>query len=81
MEANDFPALHEYEITYPEHFQVESSDGLKFNAYMIKPPDFDATKKYPVLVYDSLSLFLTIYDIYITVIKLISSNLHFLITI
>ena len=27
-------------------------DGVKLNAYIIKPNDFDSTKKYPVLFYN-----------------------------
>lgn len=30
---------------------VETSDGVKLNAWMIKPANFDSTKKYPVLFY------------------------------
>lgn len=52
LEENDFPALHEYTLTYPEHFTLETSEGLKFNSYIIKPPNFDPAKKYPVLVYN-----------------------------
>ncbi len=34
-----------------EFFQVPVSNGVKLDAWMIKPPDFDPGKKYPVLVY------------------------------
>ena len=34
-----------------EFFQVPVSNGVKLDAWMIKPPDFDPDKKYPVLVY------------------------------
>ena len=34
-----------------EFFQVPVSNGVKLDGWMIKPPDFDAKKKYPVLVY------------------------------
>ncbi len=30
---------------------IETSDGVKLNAWMIKPANFDSTKKYPVLFY------------------------------
>ncbi|CUS80437.1 dipeptidyl-peptidase-4 [Candidatus Kryptonium thompsonii] len=30
---------------------VETSDGVKLNAWMIKPANFDSTRKYPVLFY------------------------------
>lgn len=32
-----------------EFFQVDIGDGVELDAYMIKPHDFDPTKKYPVL--------------------------------
>ncbi|HEV8264012.1 MAG TPA: S9 family peptidase [Gemmatimonadales bacterium] len=31
-----------------EFTQVDIGDGIKLNAYLIKPPDFDATRRYPV---------------------------------
>jgi dipeptidyl-peptidase-4 len=31
-----------------EFFQVDIGDGVRLNAYMVKPPDFDATRRYPV---------------------------------
>ena len=34
-----------------EFFEVPVANGVKLNGYMIKPPDFDPKKKYPVLVY------------------------------
>ncbi|MEP6990713.1 MAG: S9 family peptidase [bacterium] len=34
-----------------EFFQVTIPDGATLDGWMIKPRDFDATKKYPVLVY------------------------------
>jgi dipeptidyl-peptidase-4 len=35
----------------PEFFQVPMPDGTKLNAFRILPPDFDSTRKYPVLMY------------------------------
>lgn len=32
-----------------EFFTVKTEDGIEMDGYMIKPPDFDPTKKYPVL--------------------------------
>lgn len=32
-----------------EFFRVDIGDGLQLDGWMIKPPDFDATKRYPVL--------------------------------
>jgi len=34
-----------------EFFQVPVGNGVKLDGWMIKPPDFDPNKKYPVLVY------------------------------
>jgi dipeptidyl-peptidase-4 len=31
-----------------EFFQVDIGDGVRLNAYVMKPPDFDATRRYPV---------------------------------
>lgn len=32
-----------------EFFQVDIGDGVKLDAWMIKPPGFDSTRKYPIL--------------------------------
>lgn len=34
-----------------EFFQVTTADDITMEGFMIKPPDFDAAKKYPVLFY------------------------------
>lgn len=34
-----------------EFFQVPVGNGVKLDGWMIKPPDFDPARKYPVLVY------------------------------
>jgi dipeptidyl-peptidase-4 len=34
-----------------EFFRVPVADGVKLDAWCIKPPDFDAAKKYPLLIY------------------------------
>jgi dipeptidyl-peptidase 4 len=44
-------ALDEMHLSPVEFLQVKSHDGVELNAMMIKPPDFDPAKKYPVLVY------------------------------
>ena len=52
LEENKIPALAEYNIVYPEFFNIKTSDnGTELNCYMMKPADFDPSKKYPVLVY------------------------------
>lgn len=35
----------------PEFFHVDIGEGVTLDGWMIKPPDFDATKRYPVLIY------------------------------
>lgn len=42
--------LAELSISKKEFFQFETSYGEKLNAWMIKPANFNPTKKYPVLV-------------------------------
>jgi len=42
--------LTEYNISPKEFFTVKTENG-EFNAWMIKPVDFDANKKYPLLMY------------------------------
>jgi len=34
-----------------EFFRVDIGDGVQLDGWMIKPPDFDASKRYPVLFY------------------------------
>ncbi|MGD9488215.1 MAG: S9 family peptidase [Calditrichaceae bacterium] len=51
IEENNIEALNEYELSYPEFFMFRTEDGEMLNAMMIKPVDFDAKKKYPVLIY------------------------------
>ena len=34
-----------------EFFTLQTSDGTSLNGWMIKPPDFDPTRRYPVLMY------------------------------
>lgn len=42
--------LEEYAYSPKEFFTIEGTDA-SFNAYMIKPIDFDSTEQYPVLMY------------------------------
>jgi dipeptidyl-peptidase-4 len=34
-----------------EYFKVRTSDGMLLNASMIKPAGFDASQKYPVMIF------------------------------
>ncbi len=40
-----------FDIQYPETFTVPADDGFRLPARILKPRDFDPTKKYPVVVY------------------------------
>lgn len=39
------------EMTPPEFFKCTTSENIELNGWMIKPPDFDSTKSYPVLMF------------------------------
>ena len=41
----------DYNFSKREFFQFSTSEGVELNGWMIKPPDFDPDKKYPVLMY------------------------------
>lgn len=43
--------LADYKIPEKEFFKIKTDDGLDFDAWMIKPVDFDPEKKYPVMFY------------------------------
>jgi len=43
--------LKDYVLSPVEFMQVKAADGFPLDAAMIKPSDFDASRKYPVLVY------------------------------
>ena len=45
------PGMSTYALSSPEFFTVPTGDGATLDAWMIKPVDFDSTKRYPVLVY------------------------------
>jgi dipeptidyl-peptidase-4 len=51
INENAVPALAEYKLSKPEFMKVKTRDGFEMEAVMIKPPDFDPGKKYPVLQY------------------------------
>ncbi len=50
--VNDFSAFEDYAMPVKQFLTFKTSDGVKLNAFMIKPPDFDEDKKYPVLFYN-----------------------------
>jgi dipeptidyl-peptidase-4 len=43
--------LASYNLPSKEFFELTTAKGNKLNAWMIKPKDFDANKKYPVFMY------------------------------
>ncbi|TBX70603.1 S9 family peptidase [Flavobacterium silvisoli] len=43
--------LKKYDLPTKEFFELTTEKGNKLNAWMIKPKDFDANKKYPVFMY------------------------------
>jgi len=51
VNENAVPALAEYKLPAVEFLTVKMHMGSEVNALMIKPPDFDASRKYPAIVY------------------------------
>ena len=51
LNENKVAELADYRLSPVEFLSVKSRDGVQLNASMIKPPNFDLQKKYPVLVY------------------------------
>ena len=51
INENKIGELAEYHLSPREFLTVKSRDGVLLNASIIKPPDFNPQKKYPVLVY------------------------------
>jgi dipeptidyl-peptidase-4 len=48
IEANPVPVLAEYRLAKPEFLQVPTRDGFLMEAMLIRPADFDPSRKYPV---------------------------------
>jgi dipeptidyl-peptidase-4 len=48
IEANQVRAFAEYRLGQPEFVEVKARDGFPMDALMIKPPDFNPSRKYPV---------------------------------
>lgn len=51
LNENKVPELVSYSLAPQEFFKVKAQDGTELNAWMIKPPNFDSNKRYPVIVY------------------------------
>ncbi|MBT9392989.1 S9 family peptidase [Hymenobacter sp. NST-14] len=43
--------LSQYNLATPEFFTFKTSEGVELNGQMLRPTNFDATKKYPVLMH------------------------------
>ena len=50
-ENNQSAQLAPFHLSPVEFFAIQSHDGVSLNCSMIKPPNFDPSKKYPVIVY------------------------------
>ena len=48
VDANTVSALADYRLAKPQFVQVKTRDGFVMEAMIIRPPDFDPKKKYPV---------------------------------
>lgn len=48
INENKVNVLSQYKLSKPEFLKVKTRDGFEMEAMMIKPPDFDPSKKYPV---------------------------------
>ena len=46
--ANEVRALRDYDLPAPEFLQVANRDGFQMEALLIRPPDFDPSRRYPV---------------------------------
>jgi dipeptidyl-peptidase 4 len=51
INENKVEELASYDLSPVEFLSVKSHDGMPLNAMMIKPTNFDPSRKYPVLVY------------------------------
>ncbi len=51
IDDNKVDALKQYKLGKVEFMNVKTRDGFTMEAMMIKPPDFDPSKKYPVMSY------------------------------
>lgn len=42
--------LDEVMLVSPEEFEVEADDGVKVHGWLLKPPDFDPSRRYPTIL-------------------------------
>ena len=48
IDANPVRALSDFRLSTPEFVEVKARDGFVMDAMLIKPPDFDPSRRYPV---------------------------------
>jgi dipeptidyl-peptidase-4 len=48
---NPLDILNEYRMSQYDFFTFETTEEVSLNGWMLKPPDFEENKKYPVLMY------------------------------
>lgn len=51
IDENEVSALKEYKLSQWKFLKVKTRDGFEMEAQMLKPPGFDAKRKYPVMSY------------------------------
>ncbi|MGB7437765.1 MAG: S9 family peptidase, partial [Candidatus Acidiferrum sp.] len=51
LNENKVEELAQYHLSPVEFTTVKNREGIALNCFLIKPPNFDASKKYPVIVY------------------------------
>ncbi len=51
VNENKVAELAQYHLSPMEFFTIKAQDGMTLKCWMIKPPNFDPVKKYPVIVY------------------------------
>ena len=48
IDSNSVPALAQFQLSKPEFVEVRTRDGFVMDAMIIKPPDFDPSRRHPV---------------------------------
>jgi len=51
INENKVEALAQYHLSPVQFLTVKAHDGMALNSFLIKPPNFDPAKKYPVIVF------------------------------
>jgi dipeptidyl-peptidase-4 len=51
INENKVEVLAQYKLSRPEFLKVKTQDNFELEAMMIKPPNFDPNKKYPVMTF------------------------------